>query len=70
MPAVLGAVFVQLAAVVAGAASVFWFAPTFPALSALALPIVVVATVCFAFFMGARGEKKGSVQEYERSSGV
>lgn len=65
LPAIVGAVLVQIAFVikdpivtttslVLGALVVFWLAPTFPALSAFGLPIVVVGSVVAAILNGSR----------------
>lgn len=78
LPAIVGAVFVQLAfalkdwlatvvATVVGIFAVFFFAPAVPALAALAMPMVVIGAVLAGLYNGSRRAKKEGIQ-VERSS--
>lgn len=71
LPAIVGAVFVQLAfvlkdlvtmaaSIIIGVFAVFFFVEWVPDLAALALPIVVVGTVAVALFNGSRKNKIAS----------
>lgn len=69
LPAIIGAVFIQLAvvvksipttivSVVTAALVVFLFAPNFPSWTALSLPIVVITSIAASMFFGSRNAAK------------
>lgn len=75
LPAVIGAVFVQIvavvkepivtvAAVLLGAFGVFVFPQIFPSFTALALPLAVIGTVLLMMYIGARRFNKSDKVKY------